>query len=245
MFFPQQNKVFRKLLTLLIATLSVGNLAAIELNEISQQIEKTAKLTKEIDNAFLDSDDDKKISSLQKEILQLGSPAIPYLLPLLQHKDLRVGQITIDIIGEMKGLSDDQVDTLVESSPAELHRGLFYALAKIGTARSIDYILDELGAENSSHAFMLIGKKGVPYLLSLFRENPSNALALRNAQELLSYLGAQADSAIAPLLEIISDENLPIKNRRHAILSLAPLTKDPHTLVPISPSFVKKKSYSI
>ncbi|MCF6314149.1 MAG: HEAT repeat domain-containing protein [Verrucomicrobiales bacterium] len=245
MFFSLQNKIFNKLLTVLITALSVGSLAAIELNEISQQIEKTAKLTKEIDNVFLDSDDDEKISSIQKEIIQLGPPAITHLLDLLQHKDLRVRQITINILGEMKGLSDAQVDTLARTNHEGIHWQLSRALAEIGTAHSISYLLDrlkkdEFGAENSSYAFMLLGKKGVPYLLSLLRENPSNALALRNAQELLGYLGTQADSAIPPLLEIMSDENLPIENRRHAILSLAPLTKDPHTLVPIFQALAEK-----
>ncbi|NOY00642.1 MAG: HEAT repeat domain-containing protein [Verrucomicrobia bacterium] len=242
MSYLRQNEIAKTLLTLLVGVLGMANLAAIELDEIAHQIEVTAVEMKGRANPFsVDASTAKQIEkeeALMVAILKLGSPAIPYLLPLLQHKNKHVRALTMRILANIEGLKEEHLDALMISKTDESRRPLSNALARIGTPRSIGFLMgmlkkDEVGSVNYEYAFMILGAKGVPYIIDLFREEPTDEIVLRNAQCLLDVLEDEAASAVEPLIEIISDKSLPKDNRRFAILALGSFAKKSHAAVPL------------
>ncbi len=237
-----RSKILKILLTLLIGVLGMANLAAIELDEIARQIEVTGVEMKGRANPFsVDASAAKKIEkeeALTVAILKLGSPAIPYLLPILQHENKHVRALTMRILANIEGLEDAHLDAMMKAELGDSRWSLSSALARIGTPRSIGFLMDmlnkdELGSVNYEYAFMILGAKGVPYIIDLFREEPTDEIVLRNAQCLLDVLEDEAAIAVEPLIEIISDKNLPKDNRRFAILALGSFAKKSHAAVPL------------
>jgi len=228
-----------------VCVLGMADLTAIELDDIAHQIEAAAK-----EGAGI-SQTEQKIS---KEIVGLGAPAIPYLLPLLKHKNKDVRALAAYTIIDIPGLKEEHLDALIESK-LKGNGWIPAAIARIGTPKAIQFLVEELKKEQSwgnqvDHGLIMIGSKGVPYLVDLYRtgKNDGDLLShslLSRVSRIFGELGAKAQGAVDPLVVIASNEKLHEYNRQEAILALGAMGDMAHRTVPALQKLAERDSPAI
>lgn len=160
-----------------------------------------------------------------EKLQEIGPAAIPYLLPLLREKNEGVRDLASYTLRDMKGLTEDHLDALVESR----RRGDGWippAIARIGTPKAIKFLVDELVRERQTQtqltwAIKILGKKAVPELLRIYHGKVDWDDRLEQAMFcVFNELGEQAVTAIDPLLKIANDPEAPPEDRVRAIAAI-------------------------
>ena len=161
---------------------------------------------------------------LADRIKALGSLAIPQLLPLLEHENEDVRDLTSYILRDIDGLTEEHLDELM-SSRLRGNGWIPPAIARIGTPTAISFLTEELKKEKQAgtqltYAFKLLGVKGVPHLVELFRIENVDEELLYTVISIFEKMGDNAGSAVDPLTEIALDDKCDEYARRWAILGL-------------------------
>ena len=79
-----------------------------------------------------------------KRIKAEGKAALPVLRNLLKHPDTKVRETAANVIDDAEGFSENELDYLIPAARAG-NTFAFYAIAKIGTPRALDFLGCALG----------------------------------------------------------------------------------------------------
>ena len=127
--------------------------------------------------------------NIVEELNAFHGLAIPYLLPLLKSKDLRVRDFVGYVLRDQVGLTEKHLDVLMDAC----HRGngwLPLAIERIGTPRAIKFLVEELkynsfSGEGLIDALVNVGSKVMPEIVVLFK-NPK-PLSDQRSREICYY----------------------------------------------------------
>ena len=176
-------------------------------------------------------------ATLAKQIQAHGAATIPYLLPLLEHDEVRVRQFAGYVLRDTAGLTEAHLDALI----AARLRGDEWippTIGRIGTPRALAFLVEELRKEPEAEsqlgfAFEQAGKRGAVALAEVFKDrtpvDPKLASAIFG---IYRNMGEKAVDAIDPLLEIAAGKSYEPKNRIHAVQALGGIGKNAQKAVP-------------
>ena len=161
---------------------------------------------------------------LAHRVQELGSPAIPYLLPLLEHENEDVRALTSYILRSIDGLTEEHFEAL-KTSRLKGDGWIPPAIARIGTPEAISFLVEELKKEKQdhtqlTHAIKSLGGKAVPDLIELYRMEDTDEELLYTVNFIFDEMGDEANRAVDPLTEIALDDNIAEYVRRMAIFGL-------------------------
>ena len=184
--------------------------------DLIQQLEKAAQPGNGIS---------AKEREIAKNVQGLGSSAIPYLLPLLKHENKNVRKLASYTLRDINGLNEEHLDVLIESGRSG-NQWILPAIARIGTPKAIEFLIDELKKEKKkytqvTYSFELLGGNGIPYLMKLYKDSPkADEQLLQTVNFIFGKLGDNAEAAVDSLTEIACDKNIDSKIRIYAIRGL-------------------------
>lgn len=160
-------------------------------------------------------------TKLARMIQAYGPSAIPHLLPLLKGSDRAfVGYILRDL----EGLREEHLETLIDA-----HRqGAGWippAIARVGTKRAIQYLVDDLKAKPAQHtqvtwALKIAGRKAAVPLVQAMTAAPVSDDFASVVCVVLRDMGNEAATAVEPLLQVALDKGLAPGVRAHAVRAL-------------------------
>jgi|JI6StandDraft_1071083.scaffolds.fasta_scaffold01412_10 HEAT repeat protein len=200
----------------IILNLPSARLQASELGALAMELAKTAEIGSGIS---------KTEEAIAEKFWEIGSPSIPYLLPLLRHENEEVAALAAYILRDIKDLREEHLDQLIESS----RRGTGWiepAIAKIGTPKAISFLVNELVRERETQtqltwAIKMIGAKAVPDLMRVYQGETDWDNKLENTMAFtFKELGVNAVTAIYPLMEIANDQATAPERRIRAIAAV-------------------------
>ena len=174
---------------------------------------------------------------IAKKVQVVGTAAIPYLLNLLQDKNEDVRALASYTLSDMKGLTEQHLDALIESR----RRGDGWippAIARIGTRKAVTFLVKELVRERQTQtqltfAIKILGAKAIPELLDIYQGEMDWDDELERTMEFVfSEFGNDAISAIEPLMKIANDESKPSAMRRRAIVATGSIGRAAEKTVP-------------
>ena len=87
-----------------------------------------------------------------RHLQSLGPDAIPYLLPLLKHQNKVVRRMASTTLAGMEGLREEHLDALFESRLKGDYQ-IPPAIARVGTSKAIEFLVDELKKEKTAYFF--------------------------------------------------------------------------------------------
>ncbi|MBA3756113.1 MAG: HEAT repeat domain-containing protein [Nitrosomonas sp.] len=159
-----------------------------------------------------------------KAIQSLGSEAIPYLLPLLKHPNKSIRKLVSFTLRDISGLDESHLGALIETR-IKGDGWIPPAIAKIGTPKAIVFLVDELRKEKQTqtqltYAFVILGSKGVPYLVELIRNEPNDYELMESVLFIFGELKGKAESAVDPLIEIITNYKSSEQSKAYSVLAL-------------------------
>ena len=175
--------------------------------------------------------------AIATQFLDIGSPAIPYLLPLLKDKNIAVRNLVGYILRDIKGLKVEDLDALIES----VRGGNGWdppAIARIGTPKAVDFLVDELVRERQTetqvtYAISLLGSKAAPRLADVYSRDVAWDKSLEETLNSVFHdLGDKAAGAVHPLLKIAADSKVETDRRVYAIVALGAIGLPAEPAVP-------------
>ncbi len=173
-----------------------------------------------------------------RRIQELGPAAIPYLLPLLKHRDQYVRKLASFTVRDMPGLREEHLDALIESR-LKGDRWILPAIIRIGTPRAIALLVEELKKEKRPYtytqvtgAFEVLGEKGVPCLVEIVKSGSLDGELFATVSFIFGRLGDKAESAIDPLIKFVSNRDGDVNARGWAVLVLGTIDKKAHRSLP-------------
>jgi HEAT repeat protein len=172
-----------------------------------------------------------------EELWKVGPKAVPLLLPLLKDNNEDVRELASYTLRDIEGLTEAHLDALIESR----RRGdgwIPLAIARIGTPKAIDFLIEELIRERQTGtqltiALEMVGEKAAPKIAALYRSDIEWDTPLESAiGYFFQNLRARAAGAIAPLLDIAVDEGAPSKSRVRALSAISSIGRVAESTVP-------------
>jgi HEAT repeat protein len=165
----------------------------------------------------------ERVQKVSADIRKMGADVIPHLIILLKHENSEVRNLAAFTLKEMDGLNESHLDALIDANRNGVD-WLTGTIAKIGTPKAFNYLAEELVKDKStysaySHAFSLIGDKGVPYLIELLKRYHDKDL-IRCVVYIFTEMKGRVESTIDPLIEIAKDKELDKNIRKDAILTI-------------------------
>jgi HEAT repeat protein len=135
-----------------------------------------------------------------RKLAALGLRALPYLLPLLEHRDWAVRDGAAAALGGMKSDARDAVPSLIAAYDKDPAPWAGRALSQIADPRALDVLIrhiDELGAAELLRPW---GAAIGPGLVGVLEDPDSSMAALNNLQAAISSPGLQLDRGLVARL---------------------------------------------
>lgn len=163
-------------------------------------------------------------------VLEAGPAVIPLLLPLLSHDDKEVRLLASWAVSEIKGLTDEHLDILIQAYRNGL-RLVGSGIVRIASPRAVDFVVETLISDPHSgqgllieNAPFLLGEKLLPGLVQFYQSDREwdDGVETRmiHVFNLLRIRHTPTKSAIGPLLEMANDKAISVKRHVRAIVAL-------------------------
>lgn len=215
-------------LVLLVLTLPLGAHAS-EIATLVGQI-KSIKNT-----SIWISNDEEKIA---RELHSIGASAIPSLLPLLSDPNRNVRAAAAYALRDMPGLQEEHLAPLIDAYHLDGVDWVGPAIARIGTPKAIDFLVNELvrgrDAQNqTTWAIKTLGEKAIPRLLRVYQTNLGwdDRLA-QTMDRVFHQLASHAEPAVDPLRQIVNDAKASTAKRMRAMRALGAIGITAESAVP-------------
>jgi len=159
------------------------------------------------------------------QVLKIGAPAIPYLLPLLKDRHKGIRTVAARTLRDIDGLNETHLDALI----AAHRRGVYWLaepIARIGTPKAVDVLMEDLlrtqEEDIQTRAFVILGPKVTPQMVALYRKKSGwNKDFEEKMNHVWKWMGHKAVTAVPGLLEIATDKKMSEAARIRAINTLA------------------------
>lgn len=186
----------------------------------------------------------KEEQKIAEQLQRKGAPAIPYLLPLLKDDNQAIRTLASYTLRDIDGLTEKDLDALIDSC-RHGDGWIPPAIAKIGTPKAVDFLVEELVRERRdmnqvTYAIEILGEKAVPDLVEVYRKDQNWDFYLRNTMySVFKSLGPKAAGAVDPLMKIAADPSVPEETRKAAIFTIAAIGPTAEKAVPALQVFYK------